>query len=261
MAWRMNEKQDISSARTPTDLERKYDFDKRFAEVFGIATDAREAAEEAQKSVDGLTQEQIFNILTNNGEEQGIYRKEGKVYINASYIKSGKIAADYIDVGSLEVDAAQIKTGTIDSAMIPELSADKITSGTIRSNLIDGSKLNITEGATIAGWNVGATSLTAGSFGTRGFIGLYTSYPTDENYRLVIGSKFKVNRDGELTATGGKIGGWTIGDSSLSVNTIFGTVTLNNLGITGPYYDENGNQYTGTISWIRILTSAYGGKI
>lgn len=214
------------------------------------------ASQEAQKAVDSQTQEDIFKKLTNGGQNQGIYLEDKKIYVNASYIKSGQIAADRIDVGSLIVDAAQIKSGTIDSARIPELSADKITSGTIKSTLLD-----ITEGAKIAGWSVGNTSLTSGTFGTRGFIGLYTSYPSNENYRLVIGSKFKVNRDGELTATGGKIGGWTIGDSSLSVESNFGTVTLNNLGITGPYYDENGNQYTGTISWIRILTSAYGGKI
>lgn len=49
--------------------------------------------------VDNLSQEQIFNILTNNGQVQGVYLEQGKIYINASYIKSGTISADLIKGG------------------------------------------------------------------------------------------------------------------------------------------------------------------
>lgn len=38
-----------------------------------------------------LTQTEIFNRLTNNGQTQGIYLKDGKLYINADYLKSGTI--------------------------------------------------------------------------------------------------------------------------------------------------------------------------
>lgn len=41
------------------------------------------------KDVSNLTQEDVFNILTNNGAIQGLYMKNGQVYINASYIASG----------------------------------------------------------------------------------------------------------------------------------------------------------------------------
>lgn len=41
-------KQDRQGARTPADLERKYNFDRSFAEIMGIATDARLYAENAQ---------------------------------------------------------------------------------------------------------------------------------------------------------------------------------------------------------------------
>lgn len=39
--------------------------------------------------VSGLTQEEIFNLLTNNGEAQGIYQEGNQLYINASFVKSG----------------------------------------------------------------------------------------------------------------------------------------------------------------------------
>lgn len=48
----MSAKQDRQGARTPADLERKYNFGKTFAEIMGIATDARESvvAVEAEMS-------------------------------------------------------------------------------------------------------------------------------------------------------------------------------------------------------------------
>ena len=44
------------------------------------------------RDVDNLTQQEIFNILTNNGVVQGIYMQDGQLYINAEYIKSGIIS-------------------------------------------------------------------------------------------------------------------------------------------------------------------------
>lgn len=50
---------------------------------------------------DSLTQQSVFNALTNNGQTQGIYLQNGKVYINASYIKSGEIDSDMINLHDL----------------------------------------------------------------------------------------------------------------------------------------------------------------
>lgn len=44
------------------------------------------------RDVDNLTQQEIFNILTNNGVVQGIYMQDGQLYINAEYIKTGIIS-------------------------------------------------------------------------------------------------------------------------------------------------------------------------
>lgn len=90
----MISKQDRVAARTPTDLERKYNFGTSFAEAMNLAADARATAKEA---LDGLSSEKVFNLLTDYGRMQGIYRGEdGQIYINASYIKAGTLLADYI---------------------------------------------------------------------------------------------------------------------------------------------------------------------
>lgn len=39
-----------------------------------------------------MTQLEVFNKLTNNGETQGIYMKNGKLYINGTYMQIGKIS-------------------------------------------------------------------------------------------------------------------------------------------------------------------------
>lgn len=49
-----------------------------------------------------LTQEAIFNKLTNDGETQGIYLNDGKLYLNASYIKSGYLSANIIRTGKIQ---------------------------------------------------------------------------------------------------------------------------------------------------------------
>jgi len=87
----MSAKMDGVHTRTPQQLEQKLDLGKRFAEVMGIATDARDAAEEAQKAVDNLdeelTAEEVYNRLTNNGQLQGLYRDQnGNLLVNAEYI-------------------------------------------------------------------------------------------------------------------------------------------------------------------------------
>ena len=51
---------------------------------------ANEEAEKASGAVAALsTQEAIFNLLTKNGTIDGLYMKDGKLYVNASYIGSG----------------------------------------------------------------------------------------------------------------------------------------------------------------------------
>lgn len=150
-------KQDGYASRTAADLERKYNFGQTFAEVYGLVADARKAAEEAKDAFEGLDQEQIFNLLTNYGEAEGIYRDDsGNVYVNASYIKSGKLAAEYIDAENLKVAAANI-TGTLTASQIDaqNLKIDagnvtgKLTAGQIDATDLKVSAANVTGTLTI----------------------------------------------------------------------------------------------------------------
>lgn len=52
------------------------------------------------RDIDNLTQEEVFNILTNNGASQGIYMQDGNLYINGTYIKGGIISGQTIEGGS-----------------------------------------------------------------------------------------------------------------------------------------------------------------
>lgn len=99
-------KQDRQGARTAADLEQRYNWKKSFAEVFGIAGEAKRTAEEAKESsskpAEKLTHEEVFNLLTKNGVLQGLYRGEdGELYINASYIMTGEFLADLIKTGTI----------------------------------------------------------------------------------------------------------------------------------------------------------------
>lgn len=68
------------------------------------------------RDVDNLTQEEIFNILTDNGRLQGIFMRDGMLYINGSYIKSGKVSGEYVDARNLTVtNSSGQKTVDIDS--------------------------------------------------------------------------------------------------------------------------------------------------
>lgn len=51
---------------------------------------------------ESLTQEAIFNKLTNNGQTQGIYLNGGHVYLNASYMQTGSLSADLIKAGRIQ---------------------------------------------------------------------------------------------------------------------------------------------------------------
>lgn len=60
------------------------------------------------QKMEELTGEEMFNILTNNGEVQGLYRMNGKIYLNGEYIKSKTVKADAISVDDLYAIGATI---------------------------------------------------------------------------------------------------------------------------------------------------------
>ena len=62
-------------------------------------SDSIDAAD--RDSFEQVTQEQLFNKLTNNGTVQGLFFQNGQIYINAAYLASGTIRADLIQSGIL----------------------------------------------------------------------------------------------------------------------------------------------------------------
>lgn len=52
-------------------------------------------------AIDSMTQEEIFNKLTNNGQEQALILYNGRLYLNATYINTGTLVADLLKAGIL----------------------------------------------------------------------------------------------------------------------------------------------------------------
>lgn len=97
--------------------------DKKANEASIAAEKALIKANEAKESFDGLGQEEIFNRLTNNGQDQGIYRSGNKIYLNFEYavgqtLKLGGVGntnglielydSDNVNVGKWDKDGLNI---------------------------------------------------------------------------------------------------------------------------------------------------------
>jgi len=97
--------------------------DGQIAENLQTAKDyADDTAEKAAKAaVDAQTQTDIFNKLTNSGKLKGLFMKDGKLYISASYILSGilKLGGASNGNGTLEIyNSSGTKIGTFDNTGI-----------------------------------------------------------------------------------------------------------------------------------------------
>ncbi len=84
-------KHDRQGARTPAQLERRYDFEKRFDNALDAASDANRSVDNLDSRLD---QDEILNRLTRNGKAQGLFRDdEGNLYVNASYLAAGILSS------------------------------------------------------------------------------------------------------------------------------------------------------------------------
>jgi len=121
----------------------------------GIDTGAASAASSAVSAYDtSLNQTKVFNKLTNNGALQGLYMSSGQMYINASYIKTGTISANFIYGGTLNLGGSGNTSGTL---VIKNASGTQIgkwdntgisvTAGTISGNLITAGKISSANGS------------------------------------------------------------------------------------------------------------------
>lgn len=176
-----------------------------------------------------LGQDEVFNKLTKGGTEQGIYIKDGKVYINAKYILAGLLAGERINGRglkvidddnnvTLEIDSngnviLAPKTFSLQGKTVDEIAnssaksaVDGQTQVDIFSKLTNGGKAqgiyldengNIyVNGQFIKALSIAANALAAGSITTEKL-----------DAKAVTAEKMSLN---ELAAIGATIGGFTI---------------------------------------------------
>lgn len=137
----------------------------------GIMNDVTDIVNDAIQDVQiDLTQENVFNALTNGGQTQGIYLSGGKVYINGTYLSTGIISSNNgtlkfnLDQNILETyNSSGQRTSRIDSSshkfyyngtLIGSVSADNYSYG------------NNTRWLTLNGENYGVRIMGGGASGT-----------------------------------------------------------------------------------------------
>jgi len=65
-----------------------------------VAANAALSLEEVKQLDNSLTQQEIFDRLTDGGQAQGIYLQDGKIYVNAEYIQAGVLTGVEINNGN-----------------------------------------------------------------------------------------------------------------------------------------------------------------
>lgn len=126
-------KRDRTSVRTPVDLERKYDFEKRFV------------------LNDELDQREVFDRLTNHGKSQGIFTgDDGNIYINASYLVTGVLQSQ--DKKTFYLDLVNgILKGQFQEFSIAGKTVDDIASDTLESQTQEEAFDKLTNGGAAKG--------------------------------------------------------------------------------------------------------------
>lgn len=130
-------------------------------------SDAKNYADSLMENIPSgdYTQQELFNILTNNGQTQGIYLYNGKIYINADYIDTGYLAGWRID----SANNCMYTGNSAGGAGITLWGSGKIQSlygsyetiiegGKINSTLIDVRILKVTQEVTFSGTSNGGVS-------------------------------------------------------------------------------------------------------
>lgn len=104
-----------------------------------VSTIANNAATSKVNAYDtNLNQTAVFNKLTNNQANQGIYLSGGQLYINASKIAAGTLSANYINGGTLSGMSININNNfTVDSSGNMTAKRGYIGNGTYGFNIQD----------------------------------------------------------------------------------------------------------------------------
>lgn len=196
--------------------------------------------------------ERVFNALTDNGKQEGIYMQNGHLYINASYIKSGQISADLINLKNINVTNS---SGTSTFAI------DNYGNVTLRPNtfaLANGDTIySVAEDkASTALSNANRytdkalSDLDIGKMSKQEIIDILSDNSSNKGLYLSNGNVY-MNADYINT---GELAGWKVGIKKLSASGTYGEVTLD--ASTGEIYSE-----TNTGVYVPGYGTLYGTRI
>lgn len=222
--------------------------------------------------------ERVFNALTDNGKQEGIYIQNGHLYINASYIKSGQISADLINLKNINVtNSSGVSTFAIDNygnvTLRPNTFA--LTNGdTIYSVAEDKASTALSNANRYT--DNALSDLDIGKMTKQEIIDVLSDNSSNKGLYLSNGNVF-INADYINT---GELAGWQVGLKKLSASGTYGEVTLD--ASTGEIYSETNtgvyvpgygtlygtrirgiNLYTGTVhaSSVSVGTSVSAGSV
>lgn len=196
------------------------------------------AVDTVDKSLD---QEAIFNILTNNGQIQGLILYNGRVYLNADYIRTGTISADIVKAGTLNGN----------DVSIINLDASNITSGRLSAQYIDASQLHVNaanvDGTLVIGQlpsNVAVDSdiPTAVSELTND-----SGYQNSTQVTTIAGNVITTAQLNADNITTGTLNAARIGANTIAVEKLTGTISATSTGGTTPWSINLANGGTLTI--------------
>lgn len=222
--------------------------------------------------------ERVFNALTDNGKQEGIYMQNGHLYINASYIKSGQISADLINLKNINVtNSSGTSTFAIDNYGNVTLRPNTfvLTNGdTIYSVAEDKASTALSSANRYTDNALG--NLDIGKMSKQEIINVLSDNSSNKGLYLSNGNVY-MNADYINT---GELAGWEVGYKKLSARGTYGEVTLDasageiysetNTGVYVPGYGtlygtriRGINLYTGTVhaSSVSVDTSVSAGSV
>lgn len=196
--------------------------------------------------------ERVFNALTDNGKQEGIYMQNGHLYINASYIKSGQISADLISLKNINVtNSSGVSTFAIDNYGNVTLRPDTfvLTNGdTIYSVAEDKASTALSSANSYT--DKALSDLDIGKMSKQEIIDVLSDNSSNKGLYLSNGNVY-MNADYINT---GELAGWEVGHKKLSASGTYGEVILD--ASSGEIYSE-----TNTGVYVPGYGTLYGTRI
>lgn len=196
--------------------------------------------------------ETVFNALTDNGKQEGIYVQNGHLYMNASYIKSGQISADLINLKNINVtNSSGTSTFAIDNYGNVTLRPNTfvLTNGDTIYSIAENKASTALSNANRYTDNA-LSNLDIGKMSKQEIINVLSDNSSNKGLYLSNGNVY-MNADYINT---GELAGWKVGYQKLSASGAYGEVTLD--ASTGEIYSEtNSGVYVpgyGTLYGTRI---------